>query len=292
MKRFIGLFIALTMFAFVSTSYAGIGVDSESYVINVSKTPVLQEGVVNVPFKSLLGKLVNESLDKTKTIQVLGAGAEANLLQEIGSLYGYNIAIIESNVKDTASYLDVADMPISSFVIADELTGVNVSIDKLLNAFYEVEKSGYQADSLSNAIALLNQFLSLFTVPFDVVQSIVSAISAGETVSTFVSTIIELLSSLSLNLTSAMQTTAVKDTQYMESLDLIMEPIGQNIIVPLMHALDSVVTPMLPGGSMPAGVTRLLMQVGFPILDAVFNTLPFLRPIAMDLMAPMVSNMH
>ena len=110
------------MFAFVSTSYAGIGVDSESYVINVSKTPVLQEGVVNVPVKALLGKLVNESLDKTKAIQVLGAGAEANLLQEIGSLYGYNIAIVESNVKDTASYLDVADMPISSFVIADELS--------------------------------------------------------------------------------------------------------------------------------------------------------------------------
>jgi len=87
-------------------------------------------------------------------------------------------------------------------------------------------------------MSLLTQFLSLFTVPFDVVQSIISAISAGETVSTFVSTIIELLSSLSLNLTNAMQTTAVKDTQYMESLDLIMEPIGQNIIVPLMHALD------------------------------------------------------
>ena len=286
MKKFIYFVFAVALFAFASTSHAGFGVDSGTYVINVSKTPVSQEGVVNVPVKSLLAKIVNESLDKTKAIQVLGAGEEANLLKEVGSLYGYKVAVSASNVKDTASYLSVADMPISSFVIADELTGSNVSLDKVLNAFYEVEKSGYQTDALSNAMGLLTQFLSLFTAPID---AIVNSVASGDTVSSFVSTIIDLLSNLAV---PARQTTAAKDPQYLESLDLIMEPVGQGLIVPAMHALDSVVIPMLPGGTMPVAATRLIMQVAFPALDAVFNTLPFLRPIAMDLMAPFVSNMH
>lgn len=289
------LFIfAVAIFAFVSSSFAGIGVDSGSYIINASNTPVLQEGVVNVPVKSLLGKIVNESLDKTKTIQVYGAGDQANLLKEVANLYGYKIQIVESNGKDTANYVEVADMPLSSFVIPDEFANEGVTIDKVLNAFYEVEKSGYQADFLSNAMSLLTQAFSLLSVPVDIIQSIVNAISAGDTVSSFVSTVIDLLSSVK-PVTSASNTMSVatKNPQYLETLDLIMEPIGQGIIVPMMHALDAVVTPMLPGGTMPAWFTRTVMlQFMFPLMDAGLNTLPILRPILMDVLSPITSNMH
>jgi hypothetical protein len=288
------LFIfAVAIFAFVSSSFAGIGVDSGSYIINASNTPVLQEGVVNVPVKSLLGKIVNESLDKTKTIQVFGVGDQANLLKEVANLYGYKIQIVESNGKDTANYIEVADMPVSSFAIPDEFANEGVTIDKVLNAFYEVEKSGYQLDLLSNAMSLLTQAFSLLSIPVDIIQSIVNAIPAGDTVSSFVSTVIDLLGSVK-PVTSAADTMSVasKDPQYLESLDLIMHPIGQGIIVPMMHALDAVVSPMLPGGTMPAAVTRMLMQVGFPAMDLIFNSMPILRPIAMDFMAPITSNMH
>lgn len=288
-----GLFIfALALFAFVSTSYAGIGVDSDSYVINVSKTPVVQEGVVNVPVKALLGKIVNEGLDKSKTIQVIGADEEANLLKEISSLYGYNLIVVQSNAKNVAFSLDVADMPISSFLIPDELSSNTITLEKVLNAFYEVEKSGYQVDVLTNAVNLLTEFLSLLTVPVDIIQSLVNAVSAGETVSTFVSTIIDLLGSIFSNTANIARAPASKDVQYMETLDLIMHPIGQGLIVPMLNAVDAVVAPMLPGGTMPAAATRMIMQVMFPALDFVFDSLPFLRPVAMDLMAPITANMH
>ena len=287
------LFIfAVAMLAFVSSSYAGIGMDAGSYIINASNSPVLQDGVVNVPVKALIGKIVNESLDKTKTIQVSGAGSEANLLKEVASLYGYNINIVESKAKDTANYVDVADMPVSSFVIPDEFASEGVTVEKVLNAFYEVEKSGYQADLLSNAMSLLTQTFSLLSVPVDIIQSIVNAISAGDTVSSFVSTVVDLLSSVLSGFGKTAESANSKDVQYMETLDIIAQPVGNIIIKPLLNVVDAIVTPILPGGTMPAFATRMIMQFGFPAIDFVFNSFPGLRPVAMDVMAPFLSNMH
>jgi endoglucanase len=90
MKKFIYLVVALAMFAFASTSYTGVGIDSDSNVIHISKTPVLLEGVINVPVESLLAKITDRSFGPIKTTQILGIGADANLLQE-------NVKIIAVN---------------------------------------------------------------------------------------------------------------------------------------------------------------------------------------------------
>ena len=298
MRKFALFVFACALFSFVSNSYAGIGLDSSSYIINLSKTPVLQEGVVNASVKALLGKIVNENLDKSKTIQIFGDTAEVSLLEEVGSIYGYKVEVIESNAKDTNNYVDVANMPISSFVIPEEFANEGVTLDKVLNAFYEVEKSGYQADVLANAMNLLTELVNLLKLPIDVIQAISNTISAGETVSTFVSTIIDLLTNLFSNITNA-KPVASKDVQYSDTIDNLLGPIVHAVAVPGIEAVNSIATPLLQsigimdsGGTMVPGVTKMLMQVMFPVLDVVFNSMPILRPIAADLMAPVMSHMH
>jgi DNA-binding ferritin-like protein (Dps family) len=277
------LFICFLAFcAFVSNSFAGIGMDAGSYFINVSKAPVQEEGVVNLPVKALLGKIVNESLDKAKTIEVFGAGSDANLLKEVGALYGYKLEVVESNAKDVASQADVANMPASSFVITDEFAKDSMSADKMLNALYEVQKSGYEASKVAEAMNLLTNALSL--LPGDAANSVLNDLVYGKTVSSFVDELI--------NAFSAAPATNAKNVQYSLTEDVLLGPIVHALVPPMIATIDSVVAPMLPGGTMPASVTKAMMQVMFPVLDVVFNSLPILRPIAMDFMAPFTSNMH
>ncbi|MDY6820513.1 MAG: hypothetical protein SVN78_02690 [Deferribacterota bacterium] len=283
MKGVIFILSLLLAFTCVTPLYSAIGNPSEVYKINIGDKAVYDEGVVNMGSKKLLKLITSEALDKSKTIVLFGGDKAFDLVNGVANLYGYSV-----EKSTTNSFVDGDKAPVNSFILKGLSAREQIGKSGVIKAIEEAEESGYKVEKVNSALDKLSEAILMGLFGKEQLEAISNEILANEDVQTFfgrVKDIINTQSGYNENLSS-------KNLQYSETLDLIAEPLGHYVIVPMLDLVNSVVTPLLPNGSMPAFATRLIMQVGFPLLDVVFNTFPVLRPIAMDLMAPIVSNTH
>ena len=283
MRKFALFIFAIAMLVFVSSSFAGVGFDNGYYIINLSSNPAQEDGVINLSAKTLLTKIANESLDKTKKIQVIGSSEQTILIKKVGSFYGYKVDALDSNSKNVSSYANIADMPISNFLLSEKAAGEDVTLEKMLNAFTAVEKSGYDVAKLNDALDLLTKTMSI--LPSDLNNKLFNLWTTDKTVSAFVQDMINSLSSGS----------NAKDVQY----SVIVDQVGQ-IVGPILGSLLSSLTPIIemifPGGVIPPYITRIgVLNLMFPALDVVLN-MPLVGQAArlffMDLVAPIMSHAH
>ena len=264
--RFVAVGLALMFVFFSNVGFAGIGVTDESLnQQNVSAVKGVLQAFIDAENANYAPEKVASAFDLLTTAVQNGEVSSQAAVDVVTSIFsGLDLRTTISSIISTLASKNMS------------------SLKSVLQAFVDAENANYAPEKVASAFDLLTKAVQNGEISSQAAVDVVTSIFSGLDLRTTISSIISALTS----------SVSGKDVQYSYTEDIIAAPIGA-MIVPLIGIVDAILIPILPGGSMPAAFTRIvMMDFGFPMIDFILNSFPILRPLMMDFVAPIMSHMH